>query len=545
MIKMKKLKKNAKQILKYIRYCFYKKSKYDIRDYINHEVIWHKDVDYFINNKLKDLVYFSKTEQILRTNKSTNSNETKGIIQKLLDLSNTDIEKVLCYKFLERIELLSADDVSSYMMLIRTLDNVDLAYAMNIDLHSYVFRHKESMNAAYYLERKNTIKGISYKMHIKCDFPEYRAESKKVAILARTIQSIRNSAVSFYVLDDAKALAQRGYDVTVFVSGYYFYDVNTIPIRPQYPQVDISVRFKDEHRRFLEGKAEILYIEGNSIKDRIENCVKIIAEFNPAMIIDYSSQHAFETATLVDYYPILYVPLSGLATCDYFHKYMCPDLEKCIEQNNIYKSVNIDQMIPYNKPIRNMPPVKEFRRSDYSIKSEDFVIVTVGYRIKYELSNECIDAICELIKEKDCIRWILVTIDTIDYIEENYLDLVKSGRIINWGFEDDITGLYQICDAYINPNRTGGGASIAYAMHAGLPILMNDYPSDAYTYVGKENMTHNYSEMVNKLRILIEDKDFYSEQSRIMKNRANQYSVDFSISQYINAFEKMKLDYSR
>ena len=89
----------------------------------------------------------------------------------------------------------------------------------------------------------------------------------------------------------------------------------------------------------------------------------------------------------------------------------------------------------------------------------------------------------------------------------------------------------------MNPNRTGGGASIAYAMHMGLPILMNNYPSDALPYVGIENTTENYSGMAEKLEKFVNDNSYYQQWKEKTLQRANAYSTAHAISQYIDGIE--------
>lgn len=501
---------------------------------------WSHAVNDFIKNKVRDMGYFELLEKDIQTIKEYDKEEAYDVTKYLLSISICEEEKIVAYKLMERLELLSADDVKEYMGIIRNMKDLNMAFCMNIDLHSFAFRHKDVQYPKYYTDRRATIRHIAEGMSDFNDCLMTNNDSKRIAVLARTVQSIRNSAVSFYVLDDAVEIAKKGYEVTLFVSGYYFYRDEDSFIKPSFPQYDVSKEYSKEHNDFTEGLINIVYIDGKTIRERMNNCVGAIQRFNPSVIIDYSSQHAFETAVLIKMYPILYVPLSGFSTCDFFHLYMCPNVEECLNQNKIYNSFPIEMVFGYDKAIRNQLPLKKFNRNDYGLKDTDFIAVTVGYRIKYELENECVDAICSMIKEHKEIKWLIVTREEHSYIKERYSDLLESKNIVMWGFEKDISGLYTICDAYINPNRTGGGASIAYAMHAGMPILMNDYPSDALTYVGRENLTNSYSEMADYLKKLVENHDYYVKEQKRTLRRSQEYSTAHATSQYLVAIKRLK-----
>ena len=85
-------------------------------------------------------------------------------------------------------------------------------------------------------------------------------------------------------------------------------------------------------------------------------------------------------------------------------------------------------------------------------------------------------------------------------------------RCTHIGFQDDIMAVYNISDAFLNPNRKGGGSAIVYAMQADLPVLSlpfgdagmaaSAFPSlEDYTAMAQkalELVERNYSERRNK-----------------------------------------------
>jgi hypothetical protein len=79
-----------------------------------------------------------------------------------------------------------------------------------------------------------------------------------------------------------------------------------------------------------------------------------------------------------------------------------------------------------------------------------------------------------------------------------------AGRVSFLGYRKDVLSVLQVCDAYINPDRTGGGRSGAYALHAGLPVL-SLRRGDVAGAIGPERCCDSYEEMAAEAARLIDD----------------------------------------
>lgn len=516
------------------------KSYYRIEDFIEKPNEWHDAVCTFLKIGFRDLKFFKNVYVDIEASKSNSCNKENLYLslKRLLAICDDDYEKVICFRFMIDSELLKAEELKEYVSLIYNLKNPHMQFCLHVDIHSYVFRHNQFIYDEYYNDRRKCIYKIAQYFNKKREIKFINNESNRIAILVKQLQSTI-AATTLYVLQDAMALAKAGKEVQIFVSGYFYCNSADSYIKPKFPN-DSSENFKQIHSSILDDSVKVFYTTGNSIEKRLNLLIDKIIEYCPEAIIDYSGNHAMETAILIKFFPILYVPLSGLAVCDIFHKFMCQDLTETIKLNKRFNSVKESEMILYDKPIRSLSPKKIFRREKYGFHRDDFIIVTVGTRIVYELSEECIDVISQKIEEIEMLKWIIVSGEEHPYIKQKYKNLLQRKKIILWGFEKDIAGLYTMCNAYINPNRMGGGASIAYAMHIGLPILMNYYPSDALSYVGKENLTNSYQEMAEKLKKLCYDKQYYEQESHSTRTRASLHSLDNTILQYIQAIKSMK-----
>lgn len=50
-------------------------------------------------------------------------------------------------------------------------------------------------------------------------------------------------------------------------------------------------------------------------------------------------------------------------------------------------------------------------------------------QIRIELNNELIDAVCKEIKDREMLKWVIIGISSIAYINEKYDELVKKKKL--------------------------------------------------------------------------------------------------------------------
>ena len=92
--------------------------------------------------------------------------------------------------------------------------------------------------------------------------------------------------------------------------------------------------------------------------------------------------------------------------------------------------------------------------------------------------------------------------------------------------ENDLPALYNICDVYLQPNRIGGGISVAWAMRQGLPVAMLRFPSDGLEWLGKENAVEgSYVELIKYIDKLYSDRSFYNQMSTRVREKSYKNTV--------------------
>lgn len=160
---------------------------------------------------------------------------------------------------------------------------------------------------------------------------------------------------------------------------------------------------------------------------------------------------------------------------------------------------------------------KKFERKDFNIPEEAFVLAIVGCRLDSEMSEDFVKWLVSFL-QKDSRLYVLFAgyFETYDVIIKNYPSLQEKSLYL--GFQDDILAVYDLCNAYLNPPRQGGGTSSVEALFKKLPVFT--LPNGDVSYaVGKEFTYNSLDEIEIAVIKCIEDKDYYSLLSKKASER--------------------------
>jgi glycosyltransferase involved in cell wall biosynthesis len=145
------------------------------------------------------------------------------------------------------------------------------------------------------------------------------------------------------------------------------------------------------------------------------------------------------------------------------------------------------------------PPVS---RAELSLPADAFVFAVVGVRLDQEVDGRFLDLLETITADP---RAHVAMMGYFDQFEAALASRpALAGRVSFLGFRNDVLSVLQVCDAYINPDRTGGGRSGAYALYAGLPVL-SLRRGDVGAAIGPERCCASYDEMAAEAARLIAD----------------------------------------
>ena len=362
----------------------------------------------------------------------------------------------------------------------------------------------------------------------------------RVAIIVEGLAD-ETAASSIFQIEIANILAQRMYNVTIFVLDTSYFE-NDLKTHSTVQRKRNSCVNRDYHLRASKENVEIWYGQGNSLKEKISIAIDAIEMQKPEFIIDISLGGTVVAAIFQESVSVIHIPLTGYSSGAVFDGYIAKSKLLCAKENEFFHSIEESKIceaainIPYH-----CKQNKIYYREDFGFQTDDFILVTVGNRLKYEMDIDFVKTVQGALKENPRYKWIIVGNDLGEEIYRAVDELVKLGQIKLWGFENDLVALYKICNVYLNPNRMGGCGSMELAMALKLPIALTDVPSDILPVIMEENCCGSgYKDIIRYIEKLYITPSFYQEESEkfYLLIQRKELSMEHYVEVILEAYER-------
>ncbi|MBB2184186.1 glycosyltransferase [Lachnospiraceae bacterium MD1] len=155
-------------------------------------------------------------------------------------------------------------------------------------------------------------------------------------------------------------------------------------------------------------------------------------------------------------------------------------------------------------------PIKKYNREEFDINENSFVVAIVGNRLEYEINDKFIVDLKNVLERNNSVCIVFIgNFDNFDIIKDK---IGFNERVKYIGYHEDLRGVLNIADVYLNPPRKGGGTSAVEAMAQGLPVITLGECDVAYA--AGENFIyetyHSLPEVISKYK---DDYEFYKSRS--------------------------------
>jgi hypothetical protein len=148
------------------------------------------------------------------------------------------------------------------------------------------------------------------------------------------------------------------------------------------------------------------------------------------------------------------------------------------------------------------PETPSVSRADLGLPGNAFVFAVVGGRLDDEVDSRFLDLLETLVADPSAHIAMMGRFERFGSVVGARPRLL--GRVSFLGYRADLLAVLRTCNAFLNPNRTGGGRSGAYAQYAGLPVLSLRH-GDVASTIGEENGCDSYAEMAERALRLMSD----------------------------------------
>lgn len=446
----------------------------------------------FANDELKNSILNMWMKKF-----DSSSDDLKMFISKLVFLTNS-------------IQNVSSQEI---MKFAQNTNNANYRYWTVMDISMFTFLASDGFYPNYYNDRKELLKKIVREQRLTIPSRINKTRKKRICIITFMFKGHIQSSVQRVVNMVTNAMASRA-DEVMLISLECFYTSHKEGIMINTARRKMSARMHIKKvRLMIDPKVEVVYAVGDSIRKRMQDALDKIYQYNPTCIIDISDEFSAISEVYSQDYPVIYMPLRISGCSMTYTKILGTDwMYKKV--NNKFNCIDISKVVNWMLPEYVPPESAKISRNDIGIQANSFVIVSVGYNSS-GFSNEMVDAICSLLKTHKRYCWLLIGEDGSSYLHEQYSDLISNKRIIEHGYEKNLSGLYKSCDVLLRSETTGSSGATAIAAMTGLPIVMSDYECDPMRWLGKDySLLHSPSEVVSELKRLCEDKNYYSSKQK-------------------------------
>jgi glycosyltransferase involved in cell wall biosynthesis len=190
-------------------------------------------------------------------------------------------------------------------------------------------------------------------------------------------------------------------------------------------------------------------------------------------------------------------------------------------------------------------------REKHGISENEIVVGTVGTISEQKSQHEILEAANRL-RDVPGLRFICVG-DPYRAEDELYFKTLIEKRaelqlepIVSFeGFTDDLASVYGSIDVLAHPGkREGMGRVVIEAMGSGVPVLAKDCYGPAELIADGVNGVlcdeHDFDDFVDKLRKLIEDKDYRTQIGEAGKKKAfEEYTLERSTRRIEAVYEEL------
>ncbi len=282
-------------------------------------------------------------------------------------------------------------------------------------------------------------------------------------------------------------------------------------------------RFVGRNKLDYEGVSISFALCGNGVfsDESVLQAIKMIEVVKPEMILSVGSPSLIAEVFAHRCFTFTYPTARGipiLEDCN-FHTWDQPDedMQSIVKREKLQEKYLFAQHPGFDVK----PPSDGLTRAQFSIPEDKFVFVVVGVRLDTDVNTKFLELLERITDHPSAYIVFAGNFETYEKVVSAYPNVQKQSARI--GFQTDIMAVYNISDAFLNPERKGGGSGIVYALQAGLPVL--SLPTgDAGLAAAGFPETANYDALAETCVRLIDDKDMQAEYAKIAVAEAPKFS---------------------
>lgn len=267
-----------------------------------------------------------------------------------------------------------------------------------------------------------------------------------------------------------------------------------------------------------------------------QNIVEFIYKFNPSFVLEIGCSVFWADilkcfTTVVASNLIIDPPISNAQIICYYDGF---DLENNSDIIHYIEGNRQNILISSIKP-KLEEKITSYEKENFGISKDSFVIAIVGNRLNEEINKKFIDNLKKIVMLNDKIVFIIIG----HYIGNGFREPIFEKKVFLLGYQNDLAGVIEIADLYLNLPRQGGGWSSLMALRAGVPVITLD-KNDVAANVGESFICKDEVDIINTVKRYLEDDSFNKEQKQHAINRFECIEQkDLGLNELLNNIEDL------
>lgn len=519
------IKRIVKNIIIKLENLFY---KIDSKD-IFYDNKWLSDLSkiYFKFFRICPLIFFLKT-YTNQIEKRLNKENTQLFIDNILNnFSNFDDRtKIIAIYLLYCSGLIDENAIQIFVKFAKETKNKNYRYYLTMDFSKITFFEPKCFYKDFYLDRRALLEQICLEnSFIRPNIKKEKNGKRRLCVITYCAKPTIFNSVQRVAEMFVNGLKEKFDEVLVLsldsfaVTKNEYKDFVTQFKRP------FAVRYRRKLEKRFTGNSKIKFVHKDNFKNRSQEALDIIYNFNPTAILDMSDEYSVISYIYSKDFPTFYLPLRSHVSSSFYNYILGADWE-FKKLNDIYRITDEEKICNWIFPEYVPEKKRDYARNEFNLSEDSFIILTIGNNDNL-ITEELADGMCKVLIKNPKMVWMFVGGDAPVYIHKKYESLLKNSQIIEHGFETNLAGLCSISNMVLRPNTTGSSGATAIAAQQGLPIAMTNYVCDPMRWLGADYTTiDNYKDLVNEVNRLYNDKEYYQEQSAKVLAKVNK-ATDF------------------
>ncbi len=185
---------------------------------------------------------------------------------------------------------------------------------------------------------------------------------------------------------------------------------------------------------------------------------------------------------------------------------------------------------------------KNILKKELGIGQEDVVLTYVAELIPRKNQSLVIDCMKEIVDINKKVKLFLVGTGILkEQYEKQIKELGLENNVILTGYRKDVPKIFKITDIVVSTSKQEGlPINLVEAQMSGLPTISTNVRGNNEVTVNEENgyIIENREELIEKLKLLIKDKDKRIEMGKKAKENSKKYTLENALREMHEIYNK-------